>query len=73
MCRQTSSASNAAPRSAADPSGSAAPTDASSSAIAGASVIEGAGSSRGRGVIAKTLETQSVYACLDRADAPRFA
>ncbi|ALL70187.1 Succinate dehydrogenase flavoprotein subunit (plasmid) [Paraburkholderia caribensis MBA4] len=32
------------------------------------SVIEGAGSSRGRGVIAKTLETQPVYACLDRAD-----
>jgi succinate dehydrogenase/fumarate reductase flavoprotein subunit len=33
------------------------------------SVIEGAGSSHGRGVIAKTLETQPVYACLDRADA----
>ncbi|WP_043283659.1 FAD-dependent oxidoreductase [Paraburkholderia oxyphila] len=32
------------------------------------SVIEGAGSSHGRGVIAKTLETQPVYACLDRAD-----
>ncbi|MCC8394591.1 FAD-binding protein [Paraburkholderia sp. MMS20-SJTR3] len=32
------------------------------------SVIEGTGSSRGRGVIAKTLETQPVYACLDRAD-----
>ena len=30
--------------------------------------IEGAGSSRGRGVIAKTLATQPVYACLDRAD-----
>ncbi|CAG9254739.1 Succinate dehydrogenase flavoprotein subunit [Paraburkholderia unamae] len=32
------------------------------------SVIEGSGSSHGRGVIAKTLETQPVYACLDRAD-----
>ncbi|MEQ5842737.1 FAD-binding protein [Paraburkholderia acidicola] len=30
--------------------------------------IEGAGSARGRGVIAKTLQTQPVYACLDRAD-----
>ncbi|MEK7945954.1 FAD-binding protein [Pigmentiphaga sp. YJ18] len=30
--------------------------------------IEGAGSSRGRGVIARTLATQPVYACLDRAD-----
>jgi succinate dehydrogenase/fumarate reductase flavoprotein subunit len=33
------------------------------------SVIEGAGSSRGRSVIATTLETQPVFACLDRADA----
>ncbi|QHE75814.1 FAD-dependent oxidoreductase [Hydrogenophaga sp. PBL-H3] len=32
-------------------------------------VIEGAGSSRGRSVIAKTLQTQPVFACLDRADA----
>jgi succinate dehydrogenase/fumarate reductase flavoprotein subunit len=31
--------------------------------------IEGAGSSRGRSVIAKTLQTQPVFACLDRADA----
>ncbi|WP_137918730.1 FAD-binding protein [Hydrogenophaga sp. 2FB] len=31
--------------------------------------IEGAGSSRGRSVIAKTLQTQPVYACLDKADA----
>ena len=31
--------------------------------------IEGAGSSRGRGIIAKTLQTEPVYACLDRADA----
>ncbi|MES2398719.1 MAG: FAD-binding protein [Pseudomonadota bacterium] len=30
--------------------------------------IEGAGSSRGRSVIAKTLQTQPVFACLDRAD-----
>ncbi len=31
--------------------------------------IEGAGSSRGRSVIARTLQTQPVFACLDRADA----
>ena len=31
-------------------------------------LIEGAGSSRGRSVIAKTLQTQPVYACLDRAN-----
>ncbi|SAK73104.1 putative oxidoreductase [Caballeronia hypogeia] len=31
--------------------------------------IPGAGSSHGRGVIAKTLESQQVFACLDRADA----
>lgn len=31
-------------------------------------LIEGAGSSRGRGIIAKTLQTQPVYACLDHAD-----
>lgn len=31
--------------------------------------IEGAGSARGRGLIAKTLQTQAVYARLDRADA----
>ncbi len=31
--------------------------------------IEGAGSSRGRSVIAKTLQTQPVFACLDKADA----
>ncbi|OUM01160.1 FAD-dependent oxidoreductase [Variovorax sp. JS1663] len=31
--------------------------------------IEGAGSSRGRSVIAQTLQTQPVLACLDRADA----
>jgi hypothetical protein len=31
--------------------------------------IEGAGSSRGRSVIARTQQTQPVYACLDRADA----
>ena len=31
--------------------------------------IEGAGSSRGRSVIAQTLQTQPVYACIDRADA----
>lgn len=31
--------------------------------------IEGAGSSRGRGIIAKTLQTQPVFACLDKADA----
>jgi len=31
--------------------------------------IEGAGSSKGRGVIAQTLQTQPVYACIDRADA----
>lgn len=31
--------------------------------------IEGAGSSKGRGVIAQTLQAQPVYACLDRADA----
>jgi len=30
--------------------------------------IEGAGSSRGRGIIARTLRTEPVYACLDRAD-----
>ncbi len=30
--------------------------------------IPGAGSSHGRGVIAKTLESQPVFACLDRAD-----
>lgn len=30
--------------------------------------IEGAGSSRGRGVIARTLQTQPVFACLDRAN-----
>lgn len=33
------------------------------------SPIEGAGSSRGRSVIAKTLESEPVYACIDRADA----
>ncbi|MFC6281915.1 MULTISPECIES: FAD-binding protein [Polaromonas] len=32
------------------------------------SPIEGAGSSRGRSVIAQTLQTQPVFACLDRAD-----
>ncbi|HYS66287.1 MAG TPA: FAD-binding protein, partial [Paraburkholderia sp.] len=32
------------------------------------SVIPGAGSSHGRGVIAQTLQTQPVFACLDRAD-----
>jgi len=32
------------------------------------SVIEGAGSARGRGIIAQTLQTQPVYARLDRAD-----
>ncbi|RZF27348.1 FAD-binding protein [Paraburkholderia sp. UYCP14C] len=32
------------------------------------SMIPGAGSSHGRGVIAQTLQTQPVYACLDRAD-----
>jgi len=31
--------------------------------------IEGAGSSKGRGIIAKTLQTQPVFACVDRADA----
>jgi succinate dehydrogenase/fumarate reductase flavoprotein subunit len=31
--------------------------------------IEGAGSSKGRGVIAQTLQSQPVFACLDRADA----
>jgi succinate dehydrogenase/fumarate reductase flavoprotein subunit len=31
--------------------------------------IEGAGSSKGRGIIAKTLQTEPVYACLDHADA----
>ncbi|WP_409350658.1 FAD-dependent oxidoreductase [Variovorax sp. Sphag1AA] len=31
--------------------------------------IEGAGSSRGRSVIAQTLQTQPVFACIDRADA----
>jgi succinate dehydrogenase/fumarate reductase flavoprotein subunit len=31
--------------------------------------IEGAGSSRGRGIIAQTLQHEPVYACLDRADA----
>lgn len=31
--------------------------------------IEGAGSAKGRGVIAQTLQTQPVFACLDRADA----
>ena len=31
-------------------------------------VIEGAGSSRGRGIIAQTLQTEPVFACLDRAD-----
>jgi len=31
--------------------------------------IPGAGSSHGRGVIAKTLESQPVFACLDRTDA----
>ncbi|WP_066269584.1 FAD-dependent oxidoreductase [Hydrogenophaga palleronii] len=31
--------------------------------------IDGAGSSRGRGIIARTLQTQPVFACLDRADA----
>lgn len=31
-------------------------------------VIEGAGSQRGRSIIAKTLLTQPVYACLDKAD-----
>lgn len=31
--------------------------------------IEGAGSSRGRSVIARTLQTAPVFACLDRADA----
>jgi len=30
--------------------------------------IEGAGSSKGRGVIAQTLQTQPVFACIDRAD-----
>lgn len=30
--------------------------------------IEGAGSSRGRSIIARELQTQAVYACLDRAD-----
>jgi succinate dehydrogenase/fumarate reductase flavoprotein subunit len=33
------------------------------------SVIEGAGSARGRSLIAKTLQTQPVYARLDQADA----
>lgn len=33
------------------------------------SPIEGAGSARGRSVIAQALQTQPVYACLDRADA----
>jgi succinate dehydrogenase/fumarate reductase flavoprotein subunit len=32
------------------------------------SVIPGAGSAHGRGVIAQTLQTQPVFACLDRAD-----
>jgi succinate dehydrogenase/fumarate reductase flavoprotein subunit len=32
------------------------------------SVIDGAGSARGRGIIARTLQTQPVYARLDRAD-----
>jgi len=32
-------------------------------------IIEGAGSSKGRSIIAKTLQTQPVYARLDRADA----
>jgi succinate dehydrogenase/fumarate reductase flavoprotein subunit len=32
------------------------------------SAIPGAGSSHGRGVIAQTLQTQPVFACLDRAD-----
>lgn len=31
-------------------------------------VIQGAGSSKGRTLIAQTLQTQPVYACLDRAD-----
>jgi succinate dehydrogenase/fumarate reductase flavoprotein subunit len=31
--------------------------------------IEGAGSSRGRSVIAQTLQSQPVFACIDRADA----
>ena len=31
--------------------------------------IEGAGSSRGRSVIAQNLQTQPVFACIDRADA----
>ncbi|WP_054895488.1 MULTISPECIES: FAD-dependent oxidoreductase [unclassified Pseudomonas] len=31
--------------------------------------IEGAGSARGRGVIAKTLMNEPVFACIDRADA----
>lgn len=30
--------------------------------------IEGAGSTRGRGVIAQRLQTEAVYACLDRTD-----
>lgn len=30
--------------------------------------IEGAGSSKGRGVIAQTLQTQPVFACIDKAD-----
>ncbi|SAK98979.1 putative oxidoreductase [Caballeronia pedi] len=36
---------------------------------AGGAAIPGAGSSHGRGVIAKTLESQPVFACLDRTDA----
>jgi succinate dehydrogenase/fumarate reductase flavoprotein subunit len=35
---------------------------------ASGTAIPGAGSSHGRGVIAKTLETQPVFACLDRTD-----
>lgn len=31
--------------------------------------IEGAGSAHGRGIIARTLQSQPVYACLDKADA----